>query len=145
MSKEGRKEARFYLYNIVMVAINYNPWMKELYEKYQKKGKSKLSAIGILMHKVARIIYGMLKNKTEYNPNIDKNNIERSKEKKITKTQNLDRRFQEFDTEAPISKRQKKKRISEQNENENIEQVESQNDNIIVCGINHLPKQIHTK
>ncbi len=139
MSKEGRTEARYYLFNIVMSAINYNPWMKELYEKYQKNGKSKLSAVGILMHKITRIIYGMLKNKTEYNPSIDKFNIDRSKEKKTIPTQNKNRRFQNFDSDAPISKRHRKKRV-EDILNRELEQAESQNDSIILCEINHLPK-----
>ncbi len=139
MSKEGRKEARYYLFNIVMSAINYNPWMKELYERYQKKGKSKLSAVGIIMHKITRIIFGMLKNKTEYNPSIDKFNIDRSKEKKTIPTQNRNRRFQDFDSDAPISKRHKKKRDEDVLIRE-LEQVESQNDNIILCEINHPPE-----
>ena len=91
------------------------------------------------MHKITRIIYGMLKNKTEYNPSIDKFNIDRSKEKKTITTQNKNRRFQDFDSDAPISKRHRKKR-DEENLNRELEQAESQNDNIILCEINHLPK-----
>lgn len=131
MSKEGRKEARYLLFNVVMCAITNNPWIKELYEKYQNNGKTKLCAIGILMHKVTRIIYGMLKNKTEYNPEIDKKNIERSKKVKTTPPRNKNRRFQSFDSDAPISKRHRKKR-NEQIEHKEPEQVKSQNDKIIV-------------
>jgi len=139
MSKQGSREARYLLFNIVMSAINYNPWIKELYIRYQKKGKSKLSTIGILMHKITRIIYGMLTNKTEFDAEIDKKNIERSIEKKVTPSDNKNRRYQKFDSDAPISSRHKKKR-GEQFIIRKTEQAESQNDNIIVCGINHLPK-----
>ncbi len=130
MSKQGSREARYLLFNIVMSGINYNAWLKELYVRYQKKGKPKLSAIGILMHKVARIIYGMLINKTKYDAEIDKKNIERSIEKKVIPTEDKNRRFQKFDSDAPISSRHKKKR-DEQLIIKKIEQMESQNDKII--------------
>jgi len=117
MSKEGRSEGRRILFNVVKSAIVHNKWIKQLYEEYQKKGKSKLSAIGILMHKTLRIIYGMLKNKTKYNPDIDKSNRKRffkikreNNNKKLNKT----RRFQSENDNAPISRKQYKKR-KEQN------------------------------
>ncbi|MCX6327991.1 MAG: hypothetical protein NTZ85_00555 [Bacteroidia bacterium] len=76
----------------------------------------KMAAIGVCMHKILRIIYGMLKNKQAYNPLIDKQNCERSKDKQQEKQQqenaNIDksRRYQEFDIKAPISRKQTKKR-----------------------------------
>jgi len=113
MSKEGRCEGRRILFNVVKTAIYYNEWIKDLYEDYQAKGKSKLSAIGILMHKTLRIIYGMLKNKTGYSPRIDiENRIKfyQPKKKKSSMTVRKSRRFQKQDDEAPISRRQYKKR-----------------------------------
>ncbi len=44
----------------------------------------------------------MLKNNTEYIPSIDKFNIDRSKEKKTSPTQNKTRKFQDFDSDVPI-------------------------------------------
>lgn len=113
MSKEGRSEGRKILFNIVKTAIVYNEWIKELYEEYQKKGKSKLSAMGILMHKVLRIVYGMLKNKTEYSPRIDiENRMKFYQTKKRGKNMDVQktRRFQMQNNDAPISRRQYKKR-----------------------------------
>ena len=116
MSKQGSKNMRKILFNIAKGAITYNPLITAVYEKKLSQGMSKMAAIGVCMHKILRIIYGMLKNKQEYNPQIDKQNTERSKDKQKEKQQqenaNIDksRRYQEFDATAPISKKQTKKR-----------------------------------
>ena len=71
-----------------------------------------MDAIGICMHKILRIIYGMLKNNTAFDPQIDDKN-----RKRIIKSQNSipkkdkSRRFQDYDADAPISCKQNKKRM----------------------------------
>jgi transposase len=116
MSKQGSKNMRKILFNIAKGAITYNPLITAVYEKKLSHGMKKMAAIGVCMHKTLRIIYGMLKNKQAYNPLIDKQNCERSKDKQQEKQQqenaNIDksRRYQEFDIKAPISRKQTKKR-----------------------------------
>lgn len=113
MSKEGSSEGRRILFNIVKSAMVHNDWIKTLYEEYQQKGKSKLSSMGILMHKVLRIVYGMLKNKTQYTPLFDQKNRQKFKHienKKEHQNDDKSRRFQMKNFEAPISRRQYKKR-----------------------------------
>jgi hypothetical protein len=75
-----------------------------------------MSAIGIIMHKILRIIYGMLKKNQKYDPQVDQANREKSIKKKTengngngTKP-DKNRRYQERDQNAPISRRQQKKR-----------------------------------
>jgi transposase len=116
MSKQGSKNMRKILFNIAKGAITYNPLIMSVYEKKLSHGMKKMAAIGVCMHKILRIIYGMLKHKKEYNPLIDKLNCEKSKDKKQEKQQqenaNIEksRRYQEFDVKAPISRKQTKKR-----------------------------------
>jgi transposase len=116
MSKQGSKNMRKILFNIAKGAITYNPLITEVYEKRISHGMAKMAAIGVCMHKILRIIYGILKHKQAYNPLIDKQNYERSKEKQQDKLHqentNIDksRRYQEFDIKAPISRKQTKKR-----------------------------------
>jgi transposase len=116
MSKQGSKNMRKILFNIAKGAITYNPLIMSVYEKKLSHGMKKMAAIGVCMHKILRIIYGMLKHKQEYNPLIDKLNCEKSKDKKQEKQQqenaNIEksRRYQEFDVKAPISRKQTKKR-----------------------------------
>lgn len=127
MSKEGRKEPRAILFMVTLGAIRQNPLIKEVYVRNLQKGKSKMDAIGVCMHKILRIIYGMLKNNQPFDPEIDRRNRERSLQKKNITEININRRFQKPDENAPISRRQNKKRK---------EQKMSQNGNTVMHEIN---------
>ena len=71
-----------------------------------------MAAIGICMHKILRILYGMLKNNKPFNPTIDITNRLRSvRIKNDTPVDTTNRRFQEYDQKAPVSSRQRKKRL----------------------------------
>jgi transposase len=112
MSKQGRKEPRNILYMVTLAALKCNPLIKQVYEKHQKAGKHNMSAMGICMHKILRITYGMLKHKRPFDPEIDIANKRRSEQsKKTSSRKNPTRRFQAYDAKAPISSRQKKKRL----------------------------------
>jgi transposase len=112
MSKQGRKEPRHILYMITLAALKSNPLIKQIYQKHQKNGKHNMAAMGICMHKILRIIYGMLKHNKPFDPQIDIANRHRQVQaKKMGPRKNASRRFQEYDMKAPVSKRQKKKRL----------------------------------
>lgn len=118
MSKKGRKQPRQILFNVARISLIHNPLLAEIYSSHLKKGMKKMAALGAVMHKILRIIYGMLKNNTAFNPNIDKNN---SQKIVIVKTNGKivkERRFLKVDQNAPISRRQNKKR-KEQNSSQN--------------------------
>jgi transposase len=115
MSKAGRSELRAALYMPALTATRYNPVLKQVYARCRAKGMPHYEAIGVVMHKLLRIVYGILKNKTKFNACTDEQNQQRSKEKqagieqktiedkKIKKQ--LKHRFQPFSTKAPISRR----------------------------------------
>ena len=112
MSKQGRKAPRQILYMIAMSAIRCNPVIKEVYEKHQENGKCKMAAMGVCMHKILRIIYGMLKHNRPFDPQIDIANRQRKVRIKAAKPRkDRDRRFQDYDTKAPVSRRQYKSRL----------------------------------
>lgn len=124
MSKKGRKEPRVILFMVAISAINGNPLIRDIYQDHVEKGMKKMVAIGLCMHKILRIIYGMLKNNTPFNPAIDLVNRERVNANSAQEKKDKKRRFQEFDKNAPISRRQKKKREEQrlsQNANDGIE------------------------
>ena len=112
MSKQGRAEPRQILYMVALAAIRCNPLIKEIYEKHKKQGKHSRAAMGVCMHKILRIIYGMLKHNQPFNPHVDLANRLRSvpmqHDSSIGKTA---RRLQGYDQSAPVSKRQRKKRL----------------------------------
>ena len=127
MSKKGRIVPRQILYMVAMVAIQSNPLIREIYEKHTEKGMEKKAALGVCMHKIIRIIYGMLKHNQPFDPEIDRANRKKQNaqdEKKVGLDKS--RRYQAYDVKAPISRRQAKKRE---------ERKQSQSDNNAKCGI----------
>ena len=112
MSKQGRKEPRHILYMIALSAIQHNPLIRQIYEKHQQQGKHNMAAIGVCMHKILRIVYGMLKHNKPFNPQIDIANRQRSARTKNERSaKETYRRFQDYDTKAPVTGRQRKKRL----------------------------------
>ena len=127
MSKQGRVQPRRLLFLVALTAINHNPVIKSLYEYHVKQGREKMDAIGICMHKILRIIYGMLKNNTAFDPQIDDRNRKRTiRSKNSGPKKDKNRRFQKYDAGAPVSGRQNKKRM---------EREQSQSIKNTKCGI----------
>jgi transposase len=125
MSKQGRKKVRAILFIIALNAIQHNPLIKALYEKEITKGKAKMAAIGTCMHKILRIVYGMLKHDKPFDPDINKKHQERSKPKE----KNMSKQHEyTFDECAPISAKQRRKR--------NEQRLKSQSDSVTVGEIN---------
>ena len=111
MSKQGRKEPRQILFMVALTAIRSNPLIRNIYLERTEKGMGKMAAIGLCMHKILRIIYGMLKHGKPFDPQIDLGNRQRSFNKKPVGQRDESRRFQYYDSNAPISRRQNKKRL----------------------------------
>jgi transposase len=115
MSKQGASEMRRLLYLVAQTAVRKDSRLQKLYENHTEKKGSKMAALGIMMHKILRMIYGMLKHKTEYDPKVDEENQKRTEKKEIASKSKQPavvkkRRFQAHDESAPISRRQFKKR-----------------------------------
>lgn len=112
MSKQGRIAPRQILYMTALSAIGCNPLIRELYEKHKNQGKHSRAAMGICMHKILRILYGMLKHNRSFNPHIDLANRLRSIPMKDDQVMDkTSRRLQDYDSTAPVSRRQRKKRL----------------------------------
>lgn len=120
MSKQGKKEVRSILYMAARSAITHNPLIKEIYERHLKKGMNKTAAIGVCMHKILRIVFGMLKNNEKFDPEKDRANSQKmlNRQKQARPVINKLRRYQKPDSDAPISQRQTKKR-KEQEKSQN--------------------------
>ena len=126
MSKKGRTEPRQILFMVAMTAITKNPLISEIYQEHVRKGMKKMAAIGLCMHKILRVIYGMLKHNSPFDPEIDRKNRQKSIQKGQSRKENKIRRYQDYDPNAPISRRHKTKRM---------EQRQSQSDNGAEYGI----------
>lgn len=66
LSKMGPSALRKALYMPSIVACRRNPDVKALYERLLKAGKTKMSAIGAAMRKMAHLTFGVLKNRQTY-------------------------------------------------------------------------------
>lgn len=126
MCKQGRKEPRKILFMVALVSLTTNPYIRKIYEEHTQKGMKKMAAIGLCMHKILRIIYGVLKNNQAYDSLVDQKNREKKSARTTRKIKDTNRRYEIFDQQAPISRRQNNKRK---------EWKQSQSDNITMCGI----------
>jgi len=127
MSKEGRSQPRAILFMVAISAIQHNPVIKKTYAGCLARGMNRMAAIGVCMHKILRIVYGMLKNKKSFDPKVDEVNTR--KVRRTVSVQKLDtkRRMQNFDSAAPVSRRQHKKREEQT--------AKSQGKQVAMCGI----------
>ncbi|NOY78864.1 MAG: IS110 family transposase [Calditrichaeota bacterium] len=123
MSKKGRSAPREILYWVAKSAIVSNPLIKEFYQRHIKNGKTKMSALGICMHKIARIVFGMLKHQKPFDPAIDRRNTHAGSPAQVRLHEFRNkRRFQKTSDVAPISRRQvairKERKLSQLTESE---------------------------
>jgi transposase len=115
MSKKGRSEIRGILYMCGLAAIRFDPGIKKLYARFRDQGMDHYPAMGVIMHKLLRIIYGVLFNKTPYDPAVDQKNQENAESRrKQAAAQNKEilnkkNRYQKLSEHAPVSKIKNKK------------------------------------
>lgn len=70
LAKHGDALIRHLLFNCAKSAARWNPACKALYDRLIEKGKTATYAWVAVMRKLVQIIYGVLKNKTTWNPEI---------------------------------------------------------------------------
>lgn len=68
ISKNGNSKARSMLFNCARSAMRYNQNCKELYQRLVAKGKNGKVALTAVMHKLARLIFGVVRSNTDYRP-----------------------------------------------------------------------------
>lgn len=79
MSKKGRAEIRAVLFMCCLSAIRHDPAFKAIYSRCRAQGKNHYNAMGVVMNKMLRIIFGILKTKTIYNREVDLKNQQNAK------------------------------------------------------------------
>lgn len=68
LSKIGKPLVRSVLFMPAMTAIRYNSIIAEFAQRLEQRGKPKMVIIGAVMRKLLHIAYGVLKNKTPFDP-----------------------------------------------------------------------------
>ena len=111
MSKQGSSTMRALLFVIANNVKLHDEYFKSIYAKHRAKGKKHKVVMGILMHKILRVLWGMLKSKTTFDEKVDEKNIENNQqEEQVAQISKKARRLQPVSTNAPISRSNTKKR-----------------------------------
>jgi len=131
MSKKGRASMRAILYMCAQTAVMHDAHLKAIYHRHRSKGKNHKQAIGVIMHKLSRMIWGVLTSKHPYQATVDEKNQNKKPAGQsvdgASKEIKAKRRYQPLDTEAPISNKQTKKRKAHvKSQVEQVEQVRDQ-------------------
>jgi transposase len=104
---------RALLYMCAHSAVRSDSHMSSIYARHRANGKNHKQAIGVIMHKMVRVIWGVLTHEKAYDSSIDRanqtKNIQNPAQDEIKETENK-RRMQKFDSDAPISRIASKKR-----------------------------------
>ncbi len=113
MSKQGKPAMRALLFMCANSAVRSDEHMRAIYARHRANGKNHKQALGVIMHKMVRVIWGVLTHEKPYDSTIDKvnqtKNIQNPVQDEQKETENK-RRMQKFDSEAPISRIATKKR-----------------------------------
>lgn len=68
MCKIGSSRVRYLLYMPTLAAIRFNPLIRELRDRLLAAGKPKMLAVGAAMHKLIRLIYGVIRSGQPFDP-----------------------------------------------------------------------------
>ena len=68
LSKAGNARLRKALFLPTQTAVRFNPTLQRFFEKLVKAGKPRMQAVGACMRKLVMICYGVLKNRTPFDP-----------------------------------------------------------------------------
>lgn len=120
MSKQGRCEIRTVLFMAILAGLKFNPVLKDIYERFRLKGMNHKQAAGVIMHKLLRIVFGVLKSQTPFNAAVDAGYQDKTKVKEQQSPQQVSEtpsvkeastnRFKPSFINAPISRRNDRKR-----------------------------------
>src|SRR5262249_15791461 len=68
LSKSGNARLRKALFLPTQTAVRFNPLLKGFFDRLVDGGKPKMQAVGACMRKVVMVCYGVLKNRTPFDP-----------------------------------------------------------------------------
>lgn len=60
MSKKGRSAVRRVLFMSCLTSIKHSPMFRKIYAKHKAKGKNHYQAMGVIMHKMLRVVWALL-------------------------------------------------------------------------------------
>ncbi|MEM9887649.1 MAG: IS110 family transposase [Bacteroidota bacterium] len=117
MSKQGSASYRSTIYMAARNVCIHNPYFKEIYAKFRAKGMNDAQAIGAIMHKLTRVVFGILKSKKPFDAQVDQNNRNKKLQQQKSKLAQMDQKQilkeVEMIKNAPCSSRTFKRKKAE--------------------------------
>ena len=68
LSRNGPARVRAVLYRAAIVAVRYNPHIRDLAQRMAQRGQCKMAILGAAMRKIVPLCFGVLKHQTPYRP-----------------------------------------------------------------------------
>ena len=68
LSKAGNARLRKALFLPTQTAVRFNPLLKAFFRRLVEAGKPKMQAVGACLRKLVMVCYGVLKNRTAFDP-----------------------------------------------------------------------------
>lgn len=75
ITKKGNSDIRNLLFNCARTAFRFNPICKNLYQRLIKNGKNGKVALVAVMHKLARLIFGVIRSNKPFDVNFVENKL----------------------------------------------------------------------
>ena len=137
MSKKGRVGFRSLIYMGARNVVLHNPYFKKIFARFRAKGMTYNQAIGVIMNKLTRVFFGILKSGKPFDPKIDQENQKKNQQKStkikqknqtpgaVQKSQEQINSLQE----APCSRRAYKKNMAELLPQTSIKEVNTRSGN----------------
>lgn len=113
MSKQGAGIIRRELYLLAFRSLQNEPYLRSIYAKARAKSMSHYAALGVVMHKLIRMIYGILTTQKPFDPGVDLLNQLGKQPQSLEESTNkpsLAERYQTPGIDAPVSRRKRKER-----------------------------------
>lgn len=113
MSKQGAGIVRRELYLLAFRSLQHEPYLRSIYAKSRAKAMTHDAALGVVMHKLIRMIYGILKHRKPFDPGVDLLNQLGKQPQSIEASTNKPSQAERYQTpgvDAPLSRRKRKER-----------------------------------
>jgi transposase len=110
MSKKGRASCRAILFMAARNVVIHNDYFKDYYAKQRAKGLVHTAAVGVVMNKLLRVVWGMLKNNKPFDSKVDIAN----QQKLMGTVKQKTAQPAGIALEAPISARKRRKIVAMQ-------------------------------
>ena len=109
MSKKGRSAVRRILFMCCLTSLRWSPMFRKIYAKHRQKGKNHYQAMGVIMHKMLRVVWALLTYGRIFDEQADAALCGQAQKQRESQKLASQAVVEVLDDDAPISARKAKK------------------------------------